>query len=628
MQLSIICPVFNIGNRFEAFWTHLSALGAASLPLEIIVVDDGSRDNTADLLEARMAEPTAHETGLVVRLLRQTNQGLSAARNNGLAQATGHYVLFLDDDDEIFADALPAMLDLARSTHADVINLPYIERSTSDELMQAPVPAGGVWSGQTYFIHLLMEHDRFVVPAWAYCYRREFLMAQNLRFKPGIYHEDCLFTPQAIIQAPALAVFGKPVYLYIRRPDSITISTDTSKLLKRLRDLDTVIMGLVDYRESQHPNPHPHFAASVNRWAAFLLNYQYDLAQGNETLARSSIPVKTALRLLASDPEYFMYSAPHHHWYRSLFKRILRLDLSLDRPDRAPSMLDPFSRFQQKLKLWNRGRIARRRGALPPMPVPELVQKVSARPVDMGNAQTRSFIFRPERESDREVIKQVFEDHGYDLRQWIQGRQIHALFDKRAAAGISSFIVDAGAGIGGTAVFFSRCFPAVKMVCVEPEPENFELLGRNTAGMNVTLVRGALGAEPAQMFLQGHAHSLGGPRVQAEPRTGSQPVQVFCMRQLEEGLPNATRPLVCKIDLQGGEDDLFSKDTRWIDRYPLIVIQLHDWMLPGQRTSANFLREIASREIDFLHKGENIYVFNTRLIEIELAQLDAVAVRQ
>jgi hypothetical protein len=47
--------------------------------------------------------------------------------------------------------------------------------------------------------------------------------------------------------------------------------------------------------------------------------------------------------------------------------------------------------------------------------------------------------------------------------------------------------------------------------------------------------------------------------------------------------------------------------TSWIDRFPLLVIELHDWLLPGQSTSRNFLREIALRDRDFVYRGENIF---------------------
>ena len=66
-------------------------------------------------------------------------------------------------------------------------------------------------------------------------------------------------------------------------------------------------------------------------------------------------------------------------------------------------------------------------------------------------------------------------------------------------------------------------------------------------------------------------------------------------------------PFLAKIDIEGAEADLFSRDTDWIDQFPLIIVELHDWLLPKQGTSRNFLRCIAARNRDFVYLGENIF---------------------
>jgi hypothetical protein len=65
-------------------------------------------------------------------------------------------------------------------------------------------------------------------------------------------------------------------------------------------------------------------------------------------------------------------------------------------------------------------------------------------------------------------------------------------------------------------------------------------------------------------------------------------------------------PFMAKIDIEGFEDILFSSDTEWVQRFPVIVIELHDWMIPGKATSNNFLRTIAQYDRDLLFRGENV----------------------
>lgn len=88
-SVSVVVPVYNCGPRVGA--TLDSVLAQTVAPLEILVVDDGSTDGTADWIEANY--------GVGVRLIRQANQGVAGARNRGFAEARGEFIAFLDHDD-------------------------------------------------------------------------------------------------------------------------------------------------------------------------------------------------------------------------------------------------------------------------------------------------------------------------------------------------------------------------------------------------------------------------------------------------------------------------------------------------------------------------------------------------
>ena len=72
-------------------------------------------------------------------------------------------------------------------------------------------------------------------------------------------------------------------------------------------------------------------------------------------------------------------------------------------------------------------------------------------------------------------------------------------------------------------------------------------------------------------------------------------------------------PLICKIDIEGGEENLFSTSDAWIDQFPL-DIELHDWLLPGTSNSKNFLSAISKRNFDIICRGENMFCFNNDLL--------------
>jgi hypothetical protein len=73
-------------------------------------------------------------------------------------------------------------------------------------------------------------------------------------------------------------------------------------------------------------------------------------------------------------------------------------------------------------------------------------------------------------------------------------------------------------------------------------------------------------------------------------------------------------PLLLKVDIEGGEELLFSGDCNWLLRIPLLIIELHDWLFPEGNTSRNFKRAIARFDLQLFTRGENIFCFNKNLL--------------
>ena len=71
--------------------------------------------------------------------------------------------------------------------------------------------------------------------------------------------------------------------------------------------------------------------------------------------------------------------------------------------------------------------------------------------------------------------------------------------------------------------------------------------------------------------------------------------------------PAGYRPFIVKIDIEGFESDLFAENTDWVNDFPVLIIEMHDWLFPGQRTSSNFLKTIARLDRDFVYLGENVF---------------------
>jgi FkbM family methyltransferase len=224
----------------------------------------------------------------------------------------------------------------------------------------------------------------------------------------------------------------------------------------------------------------------------------------------------------------------------------------------------------------------------------------------------RKFLFRPNSVGDTGVVDQIFRAADYQIHPDARFQTLVRYIAAQAAGGKRPLVIDAGANIGASSVYFALQYSSGRIVAVEPEKGNAELLRLNCEGLDIVVREAALGAEPGTAFLSDPGHSDWGFRV---GESGAVPVAVVSVPELlAEAEALQLFPLICKIDIEGGEAALFAKNTAWVDRFALIIIELHDWLFPGEGNSRNFLRAIAANDFDFMYRGENAFCFNNRLL--------------
>lgn len=224
----------------------------------------------------------------------------------------------------------------------------------------------------------------------------------------------------------------------------------------------------------------------------------------------------------------------------------------------------------------------------------------------------RKFVFRADSVGDAGVVDQIFRAADYQIHPDTRFQSLLRYATAQVAGGKRPLVIDAGANIGASSVYFALQYPSGRIVAVEPEKGNADLLRRNTEGLDIVVREAALGAEPGTAFLSDPGHSDWGFRV---GQTGAVPVAVVSVPEiLAEAEAQQLFPLICKIDIEGGEASLFAKNFEWVDRFALIVIELHDWLFPGEGNSQNFRQALGSYDFDFLYRGENVFAFNNRLL--------------
>jgi FkbM family methyltransferase len=229
---------------------------------------------------------------------------------------------------------------------------------------------------------------------------------------------------------------------------------------------------------------------------------------------------------------------------------------------------------------------------------------------------SRPFFFR-KGSSDEEVIQQTFTHKHHDL-SWVspsRHAELMTYVKSRVADGARPLIVDAGANTGASAVFFAFALPNAKIVAIEPDAANVDILRKNADGLDIEVVHGALasGAGRSKVTDPGQGH-WAFRTVDAAGDAAGPSVPNITIPEIYARHQPGFFPAIVKIDIEGAEKDVFKGAMPWVRQTPVIIVELHDWLFPKQRTSSAFLEVIAGLDRDFITLGENIFSIANDLI--------------
>lgn len=214
-EVSVIVPVYNVEGQLKRCLN--SILAQSYTNFELVCVNDASPDNSAAIL-AEFAERDTR----VHPVTQPENMGLSAARNTGLEQARGKWILFVDGDDCIHPQLLEHTLALAEQHNADLVSFDY-ERVEEDFCICTDNAAQVADSRQKLTeepLYHRKKRGRWVIhgSACAQLYKQELL--QGLRFEPILY-EDYPFTLQVLLRNPRTVITKAKLYYYVNKRGSI-----------------------------------------------------------------------------------------------------------------------------------------------------------------------------------------------------------------------------------------------------------------------------------------------------------------------------------------------------------------------------------------------------------------------
>jgi heptose III glucuronosyltransferase len=235
-EVTLIVPVYNVGKWLRACLD--SIFSQDFVDLEVVAINDGSTDNSADIL----ADYAAREPRLQV--IHQKNRGLAGARNAGLDAARGRYVWFVDSDDLLCANVVSYLHALAvrEKTEMLLFNAERFseELESSGPRIHTKVASTNVTRGEAWIQQACAARE-FTHFAWLAFFERAFLVRHALRFHEGIAHEDIPWTTTCLLNAERMLYTDRALYRYRQNPASITGSVDDKRVIHRIESYFTIV---------------------------------------------------------------------------------------------------------------------------------------------------------------------------------------------------------------------------------------------------------------------------------------------------------------------------------------------------------------------------------------------------
>lgn len=265
MLVSIIIPIYNVEEYIER--CLFSVFNQTYTDIEIILVNDCTPDNSMscvnDILSLRPNESR-------VRIINhEENQGLSAARNTGINNAKGEYLYFLDSDDAITLDCIETLLS---NCNGEEIIIGGVQKD--DQILYCENNVGSYKGSEIFDAYF--RGDIYDM-ACNKLIKKDFVLSNQLFFKPKLIHEDFLWSYQAAMVTSSMVIIAEPTYIYYVRTGSL--NTNFTK-----RNIDNIFISFRIIQE--HIKSNKFYTSSLVR--GFLVNKSYDfryLAVGNAKMS-------------------------------------------------------------------------------------------------------------------------------------------------------------------------------------------------------------------------------------------------------------------------------------------------------------------------------------------------------
>lgn len=241
--------------------------------------------------------------------------------------------------------------------------------------------------------------------------------------------------------------------------------------------------------------------------------------------------------------------------------------------------------------------------------IPRIVVPLIKRIFIYDKVNKKFFIQKIRNKYDVLTVYEIFSVESYNLKRFRIWKNISEQYKNYNDKKLIPLIIDCGSNIGSSAEYFQRIFKESFIVLIEPEYQNFNFSRKNLYNKNNNILNLIISSLEKDYLFQDDFEDPRGSKV--NQKSGVKTQSTTINKILDNYPQNNYKPFLVKIDIEGFESELFSKNLEWIDKFDIIIIEIHDWMLPKNSNSSNFINALSEtmkkgNKRDLIISGENL----------------------
>jgi FkbM family methyltransferase len=212
---------------------------------------------------------------------------------------------------------------------------------------------------------------------------------------------------------------------------------------------------------------------------------------------------------------------------------------------------------------------------------------------------------------DVATFEKIFVAEEYCTEKLSRNTDVWRYYESILKSGSTPLVIDCGGNIGLASRYLSDTYESAKVLCIEPDASNIQQAQTNNSSQNIDFIHAAVGCKDGRGSIVDVGLGNNAYRIHNLSSGETKIISINSLIDSEDYCEMV--PFLIKIDIEGFEKDLFSENIEWLKKFPVLIIELHDWMLPGQGSAQKFLQQISNLDRDFVIVGENVFSIDNQI---------------